>query len=300
MFKVLSRVVILTTIVLALVACSDKSSTPAGPTAMGPEQTIQQSVKLSRENNVAGLIELMLPPDEFASLKAKWIEKREATPSDAAARARFATAMAKLTADNAADTLFKDLEPDIRQFDTQYQKQIPAFANMGRSYLSGIVKQSQELTEGEKQQALTLIEAVAKWVSDTHFTDPELVRKALVVLIDYARALDIKTLDEARAMSFDQAAPKISITFGAIKKILEVYGFSIDQTLDSVKTELVSNDGDNAVVKVSYTLLGKPVESTSEMIRIDGRWYSKDTIDKIKARNAESAAAAAAPTTSEG
>jgi hypothetical protein len=300
MFKSFSRVAVLATLAIGLVACSDKSSTPKGAAALGPEQTVQQSVKLARESNVAGLIELMLPPEDFARVKAGWVVKMEKSPSADAGRARFASIMNRLTAEGAEQTLFSELEPDIRQFDAQYGKQIPGYANMGRSFFSGILKQSQELSESEKQRALDVLEQLAPWFKQAHFTDPDLVRKALAVLIEYARALDIKTLDEARAMSFDEAAPKLSITFNAVKKLLDVYGLSIDQTLDSVKTELVSSEGDSAVVKISYTLLGAPLETTSQMIRVDGRWYNKDRIDRLRARNAERAAVTAATTTSEG
>jgi hypothetical protein len=300
MLKFLSRVAVLAALAIGVVACNDKPATPSGAAALGPEQTIQQSIKLARENNVAGLIELMLPPEDFARVKAKWVLKKEQSPAASEARARFATVMAKLTADGASETLFKELEPDIRQFDAQYGKQIPGFANMGRSFFSGILKQSQELSESEKEQALNILQVLAPWFRDAHFTDPDLVKRALAVVIESARALDIKTIDEARAMSFEQAAPKMNILFDTIKKLLDVYGLSIDQTLDSVKTELVSSEGDNAVVKISYTLLGQPQESTSQMIRVDGRWYNKERIDRLRARNAESAAAAGAPATSEG
>jgi hypothetical protein len=300
MFKLFSRFALLATLAIGLGACSDKSSTPTGAAALGPEQTIQQSVKLARESDVAGLIELMLPPEDFASVKARWGVKMEDTPSAKAGRARVAAIMNRLTAEGAAQTLFGELEPDIRQFDAQYGKQIPGYANMGRSFFSGILRQSQELSESEKQQALDILEQLAPWFKETHFTDPDLVRKALGVLIEYARKLDIKNLDEARAMSFDEAAPKLAIAFDAVKQLLDVYGLSINQTLDSVKTELISSEGDSAVVKVSYTLLGSPLESTSNMIRIDGRWYSKDRIDRLRARNAQRAAATAAPSTSKG
>ncbi|MCB1576954.1 MAG: hypothetical protein KDI81_06315, partial [Xanthomonadales bacterium] len=62
---------------------------------------------------------------------------------------------------------------------------------------------------------------------------------------------------------------------------------------DSVNTELVSNEGDKASVKISYTLLGTPLETRSEMVRIDNRWFAQDTIDKLRERDAGKAAAVA-------
>ncbi|HET9033018.1 MAG TPA: hypothetical protein VFN25_08940 [Dokdonella sp.] len=287
MLKTIFRSALLATLVLAAAACNNDSSQSAGAKASGPEQTVQRSIALARDSDVAGLIQNSLPPEEFARIKAEWASEKDEAPVDDAARARFAETMAKLTADDAAATLYKELEPDIRQFDAQYQKQMPTIVAMGRGYLKGLVQQSNELSASEKEQASNIIEALATWVEKTRFTDPELVRKALENVTATARELDLKTLDQARAMSFDESAPKMKIAFNGLKKVLDVYGFSINDTLDSVKTTLVSSEGDNAVVQLDYNLLGTPLQATTEMVRIDGRWYSKDTIEKLKARKAE-------------
>ncbi len=297
MFTMLARTALLATLAITTAACNHDSASDA---ATGPQQALQKSIHLTREGDIGGLIENMLPPQEFKRIKAEWVDQKDQPPIDDAARARFAETMAKLTAPDAADALFKEFEPDIRQFDAQYQQQIPTMVAMGRSYLKGLVQQSQELSSSEKEQATNIIEAIAKWVEKTRFTDPDLVRKALGIFTESARQLDVKTLDEARNLSFEQSAPKLKIAFNSMKKVLALYGFSIDQTLDSATTELVSSSADRAVVKLSYTLLETPLQSTVEMVRIEDRWYNKDTIDKLKAREAERATASAAPDAAKG
>ena len=300
MLKTFVRTALLATLAIAIAACNRDSATSPSAAGSGPQQALQKSIQLAREGDIGGLIENMLPPAEFTRIKAEWVDQKDDAPIDDAARARFAETMAKLTAPDAAEALYKEYEPDIRQFDAQYQQQIPTMVAMGRSYLSGMVQQSQELSSSEKEQAASIIDALAKWVEKTRFTDPDLVRKALGILTDAARELDLKSLDEARNLSFEQTAPKLKISFNALKKALELYGFSIDKTLDSAKTELISSTNDSAVVKVSYTLLDTPLQSNVEMVRIDDRWYNKDTIDKLKAREGERAAATAAPATNGG
>ncbi len=299
MFTTFARTALLATLAIAITACNRDSATAPSAAVSGPQQALQKSIQLTREGDIGGLIENMLPPAEFSRIKAEWTNQTDDAPIDDAARARFAETMAKLTAPDAADALFKEYEPDIRQFDAQYQQQIPTMVAMGRSYLKGLAQQNQELSSSEKEQAASIIDALAQWVEKTRFTDPDLVKKALVILTESARELDLKSLDEARNLSFEQTAPKLKISFNGLKKVLELYGFSINQTLDSTKTELVSSSADNAVVKVSYTLLETPLESTVEMVRIDDRWYNQDTIDKLKAREAEKAEANAAPAASE-
>ncbi|HQX64878.1 hypothetical protein [Dokdonella sp.] len=293
------RTALLATLALSITACNRESAT-SGAAADGPQQALQKSIALTREGDIGGLIEHMLPPEEFTRIKADWTSEKDQPPIDDAARARFAETMSKLTAPDAAEVLFKEFEPDIRQFDTQYQQQMPTMVAMGRSYLKGVVQQNQELSVGEKEQATQIIEALATWVEKTRFTDPELVKQTLAVVTDAARQLDLKSLDEARGLNFEQSAPKLKIAFNSLKKVLALYGFSIDQTLDSATTELVSSTADEAVVKVSYKLLDTPFQANVDMVRVGERWYSKDTIEKLKARNAEKAMATATPAAANG
>ncbi|HMM67736.1 MAG TPA: hypothetical protein PKC03_12425 [Dokdonella sp.] len=295
MLKLLARVSVLATLALAAAACNRDSGPDAGGANADPAQTVQQSVELTRKGDVAGLIEHMLPPEEFARVKAEWNEKKDDAEPTAAQRQKFAEMMEKLTSPDAVDKIYAEIEPDIRQFDSQYQQQIPTIVSMGRSYLRGLVQQSQDLSAGEKEQANQVVEALAQWVEKTRFTDPERVKQALAIISDSARQLNLKTLDEARALDFEQSAPKLKIAFNGFKKVLAVFDFSVDEMLDSVKTEVVSRDGEKASVRIAYTLLGTPMETRSEMVRIDDRWYSKDTIDKLREREAASGASAPAP-----
>lgn len=293
MSKFLARVSLLAMLAFVVAGCNRDSGSDTAGAKAGPQQTVQRSIELTRSGDIAGLIEHMLPPAEFARVKAEWNDRKNDEEPNEEQRQKFAEMMAKLTAPDAVDTIYAEIEPDIRQFDAQYQKQMPTIVSMGRGYLRGLVQQSQELTASEKEQANSVIEALAQWVEKTRFTDPERVRKALAIISETARQLDLKTLDQARALDFDQSAPKMQIAFDGLKKVLEVYDFSIDQTLDSVNTELVSNEGDKASVKISYTLLGTPLETRSEMVRIDDRWFAQDTIDKLRERDAGKAAAVA-------
>ena len=129
----------------------------------------------------------------------------------------------------------------------------------------------------------------------THFTDPESVKKVLAIASKVARDLNLKTLDEARALDFDQSMAKARIAFLGFKDALGVYGLSLDKTLDSVKPEVVSNDGKAAKVKVAYTLFDAPLSVETEMVNVDGRWYGKHAIEKLAEKTAEDTATAPKP-----
>ncbi|MFI4970594.1 MAG: hypothetical protein ACHP7D_10345, partial [Lysobacterales bacterium] len=210
-------------------------------------------------------------------------------------RQKFTDTMAKLTAPNAEQTLYTEIEPQLKAFDAQYQAQIPMYVTMGSSWLTGMIQQNKDMSEAEKGQAVAAVNAVANWVQKTHFTDPESVKKVLAIASKVARDLNLKTLDEARALDFDQSMAKARIAFLGFKDALGVYGLSLDKTLDSVKPEVVSNDGKAAKVKVAYTLFDAPLSVETEMVNVDGRWYGKHAIEKLAEKTAEDTATAPKP-----
>ena len=291
MSKFFAGITLLALLAVGVVACNRDSSSGATGDAAGPVQAMKTSIALARSGDFAGLIENMLPPIEFERVRSEWNSRTNLDKPSDAERARFAEAMAKLTAPDAVEVLYKDIEPDIRQFDAQYQQQMPTIVAMGKTYVRGLVQQSQTLSPAEKQQASQVVDALSQWVEKTRFTDPAKVKQVIGILSDTARKLDLKTLDEAQALSFEQSSPKLKIAFEGLKQVLEIYDFSIDAALDSMTVEPIEIKGDEARLKISYTLLGTALVSETGMVRIENRWYGKDTIEKIKERAAMKAPA---------
>ena len=295
----LARVALAALLVAFVSGCGNQqnASSPLAVSASTPDATIKKSVDLMKQGDVAGLLQNALPPADFAKLKADWGKDANEKPITDEDRQKFQETMAKLTAPDAEKTIYAEIEPQLKQFDAQYQQQLPMYVAMGSGWLQGMVQQNKDMSDAEKQQAVAAINAIAAWVQKTHFTDAESIKKVLAIATKAARDLNLKTLDEARALTFDQSMQKAHIAFDAFKQALAVYGFSIDQTLDSVKPEVAANDGKTATVKVNYMLLGTPLTANAEMVNVDGHWYGKHTIEKLQEQQQEAAAkvAPAAP-----
>ena len=272
---------------------AETTVTPAAATA--PDAAIRRSIELLKQGDIAGVMQNSMPPAEYAKAKADWKHDANEKPITDEDRQKFATTMAKLTAPNAEQTLYAEIEPQLKTFDAQYQSQIPMYVAMGSSWLQGLVQQNKDMSDTDKQQAVAAIGAVGTWIQKTHFTDPESIKKVLAIATKTARDINLKTLDEARALDFDQSMQKARIAFIGFKQALAVYGFDLDKTLDSVKPEVVSNDGKTAKVKLSYTLFDSPLSTETEMVNVDGHWYGKKAIEKL-AENAAENVKATAPT----
>jgi hypothetical protein len=278
---------------LFVVGCNNQQpGAPAVADANTPDATIRKNVELLRAADLGGLMQNALPPADFAELKTAW-GKDQPPPTDDE-RQKFADTMGRLTAPDADKTIYAEIEPELKQFDAQYQQQMPMYVAMGSGWLQGMVQQNKDLADADKQQAVAAINALAAWVQKTRFTEPDSVKKVLAIATKAARDLNLKTLDEVHALTFDQSMQKAHVAMLAFRDALNVYGFSVDKTLDSVKPEVVSNDGKTAKVRVSYTLFDAPLTMTTDMVNVDGRWYSKDTIERVRARKEEAAKEAAA------
>jgi len=135
-----------------------------------------------------------------------------------------------------------------------------------------------------------LIDATAKWAQTAKFTDAALAKQGIAVICKTARDLNIKTLDEARALNYDQAMQKAGIFVAGLKQLLSLYGLSMDKALDSVKAETVATTGDSAKVKVSYTAFDQPFTTESDLVKVDNKWVSKQAVEQwAKAKQREAA-----------
>lgn len=266
----------------SLVACSS-SEAPQDPAkaTQDPAGAISASAQALKTGDILQTVRLVLPEDKFAEAKAKYEEGLKANPPSDEDKAQFAEAIAKFTADGAEDALMAELEPQLAMFDTQYAAQMPMMIGMGRGFAAQAIQQDATLTAEQKTEATAAIDALGNWLSGVKLSDRALVRQAVGEAVATARALKMSSLDELQTMSFEDMLGKAGVAFNGLKKIFKVYGFDLDATLDSMKTEIVSQEGDTAKVKVSYTLFGQNLSSQSEMMKVGERWYSKDSMGKI-------------------
>jgi hypothetical protein len=295
----LKRVALLAALAAAGIGCSQQSNTgaPTTPAAVAiatssPEGTVTASVKAMRENNVASLFEIMMPPAELTKVKTDWSKEMNKDPVTDEDRKQFAETMNKLTAPNAEATLYAQIEPQLKEFDAKQAQQMPMMIAMGRGFAQSSIQQNKDLTDTQKQQAQQLLDAVATWAQNTKFTDPALIKGAIAAVCKTARDLNLKTIDEARALTYDQAMQKAGIIMGGVKQVLLVYGLNVDKTLDSVKVEPATVAGDSAKVKVNYVAFDKPFTTEGDLVKVDNKWFSKQAIDQWNKRQQEEATAA--------
>ncbi|GLQ98599.1 hypothetical protein [Dyella mobilis] len=271
---------------LVLVACHNKEQTTEAPGGATPEAAVQQSVTLLKAGDFAGFWKQALPPPDYANLRADWkLPRPDQRPITDEDRARFTQAVQQLTAPNAETTLYDQLKPKLAQMETQYHDQLPIMIGVGQAILTTGIAQSKTLTENQKQQARDALNVLLPWAQQAPWFDQDKAKQSVGVVVATARQLNLKSPDQLQSMDFDDAMKQYSLAYGGLKQLLSVYGLSIDDTLDSAKVSIVSVDHDRATVKIDYTLLGKPLSTDTQLVQVDGRWYSQDLLDSTRAQH---------------
>jgi hypothetical protein len=275
------RFVFAVAFVALLAACGKEEEGADLAQTATPTGAIDAAVQSLKAGDLKSLVESQVPPSHMAKLRTEWQADMAKDPPSEQEKQEFAAQMAELTAPDAEAKLMAKLEPELVKFETEMAPQLPLMIGMGKGLAANGIQENKELTQEQKDQAVKSIDALAKWVQETNFTDRARVKEAVSKVVASARELNLKTLDEARALSFDDAMAKGSVALRGLKDVLAVYGFSLDQMLDTVKTEVVSQTGDAAKVKVSYQLFDQPLSFETDLVQVDGRWYGKQTIEKL-------------------
>lgn len=278
-----------------LVGCGkDEATQTAAPAEKAAVQTaapataataMDAQIKAFRSNDLKALLEAALPAAEIERMRSEW-DKNRAEPITDADRAEFADSWGKITAADGVDKIMAEMEPQLAQL----KPQLAGMIAMGQGMATMTIAESTELTDAQKAQATAFMNGLSGWLGKTDFADPALMRKSLTALADGLRATGITKLDDIKALSFDELLAKFGPAVGGVKNALAAYGFSLDAIADSVKTEIVSEAGDTAKLKVSYALFDAPMSFESEMQKVDGKWYGKDMLAQLEKAKAEEAA----------
>jgi len=300
MRRSLLLVPVLLALLVSVAACDKKKAeTPGTPGGGSPEDATRASLELIRDGKFDMFWRHALPPADFANLRADWPRRNEAeAPMDPADRAKFEAGVKRLTEPDAEKKLFADLRPTLLRFDRDYKDQMPLIAGVGQSMALTAIDQAKDLTVPQKRQLREAVNIVAPWTQTVAWGDQGHAREAIGILVDTARKAGLSTPDALHTMNFEQSMATWSTGWLGFKRLLAVYGLSVDKSFDSVSIDTLENNGGSAHVKITYTLLDKPIQTDATLVLLDGRWYDSDLLQRVRddhARLAQPAPATSAP-----
>lgn len=233
-----------------------------------PNGTFMSMLQAVKNNDINAMMQTAMSPEEYTKAVADF-EEQKSSPSEAD-KAQYAQMMGMLTGDGAEDKLMGMVSPQLAQLRTQ----MPMYLMMGKGMIAPSIQSSPDIPEDQKESLTKLANAFVDYASNTDLLSEEITRKAISTAVSTAKSLDMATLDDVQNMSYDQAMGKASIVMGGVKDIMEVYGISIDDMIDSVKITDVVENGDSASMQLAYEFFGESFNQNVKMKKVNGQWIT--------------------------
>lgn len=261
---------------LSVAACGRDAEPEA---ASDPAAAVEQLAQALRDNDLVRFNQLSLPEDLHQQTRQRWDEQRSsAPPASAEDEAQFRETMDRLTAPDAEEQLYAELEPLLDRYDAEYAAQLPLAVAMGSAFANQAIQSNETMSADQKQHAAEVLGAVAGWVGTAPLGDRDRAREAIGVVTGTARSLELESMDAFRRLEHDDMLTRAGAAWGGVKDLMAIYGLDVDQSLASVDADTISEDGDTAQVRVNYRLLESTLGFDMAMERIDGGWYSSDLV----------------------
>lgn len=281
-------------LVLALGACrrdADPAKAPGDPVA-----AVLAQAKALQENDLVRFSRLSLPADLHARTEALWNQRvAQAEPASERDSAEFKRMMERLTAPDAKDALARDIEPRLAKVEGEISGQWPLMQATALIFVKAAITANTELTDTQKAHGSEVVTSLVNWIQPGLITDRARARTAIGIMVDTAQALELPTLEQARALQMMPALEKGGVALAGLKQVGKTYGLDVDLALAGVAAEVVSASGELATVKVSYPLLGQTISFELPMERRDGGWYSAESLRQAEDELAEAGQSSAPP-----
>lgn len=261
---------------LVLTACGRQAEDLTATTDTPHGAILAMSAAL-QANDIETLIRQSLSTGEYAEAREEWNAARagEIAPDDAQQLNEF---LARIRDDALVDELMADLGPRLEAARENLPLMLIAAQTMGHASISN----NDALTEAQKNSANELLGALGKWAAGRDLADPALAREALTVWVSGARELELEQASDLRDLEFEDMVGRAGLLLGATKSALQVYEFNLDDVLSSVRAETLRQQGDTALVRVRFELLGTSQEFDVALQRVDGRWMPAGLIQELR------------------
>ena len=278
-------------LLLALAGCRRDAVAPGDPVA-----AVKGLAKALRDNDLVRYSRLSMPPELHKQMEQRWHARlASGSPPSAEQQRDYARWMERLTAPDAEARLYERWDRRLKKIEGELTSQWPLMQATGGIFINGLIKANDKLSDSEKQHAREVGTTLLGWLSPELLTDRERAKKAIAVLADTARELELPTLVETRKLEMIPTLEKGGELLKGLKMVGRIYGLDADASLKAVEARVVKAEGDTATLEVSYPLLGKSVRFEMELLRRDGRWYPADAVRDAEADLARPLPGAAKP-----
>jgi hypothetical protein len=276
-----------------LSACKRDRIDPDAPAAE-PVAALQQLARHVADNDLLAYAKASVPPAQYARLQAAWADGHSRWPlTDLPLDGQLLPMMAALSSPDAPQRLQRSFDTQIAGQATGVRQAAHSMGLFGVQYL----RNQTDYTADERAHYSQVVDVLSRWAAAAPLTDKQRARTTITLLTATARTSGPSTDAQLQAAGMEDCLRRLGSFEKAFKTALASYGLSLDAALTGLRGELVSQEGDNAVVRIQYPLAGEQIEAQVRMTRRDGHWYLARTLEEtdalLQAADAATAAAAA-------
>lgn len=289
-----SHLLLASLLCLGLPAC-ERDASPGG-TAIGvatrqvPQaaQKPADAVNVLRDRLLArdgvGFARLAVPPALHAQLVEGWRQGRTRWPLDELPLdAKLPKMIASLQEKNANSKLMATFRRQFSAADRDIDDAIRTLVQFGGGY----VQKEADYSPEEREHTTQALTALGSWALAAPLSDPEHAQPFFAALTAAAQrsGIDGKAGNKAyAALGMEASLNRLSPFLATLLAQLRTqYGLDVDAALRGMEVRLLEQTGDNARLRLRYTLAGREIDAIVPAVRIGGHWYLADFVRRAEA-----------------
>ena len=261
---------------------------PPEPIATQPVQAVTMLAEALRRDDLVAYARHALPPELHTRIEGRWRKGATIWPlSELPLHAQVPAMLAALAAPDSEQVLMEKYRAQFAGAHGELRSTAAALGLFAAQYVQGEPRYS----DSERDHYVQTIAALGRWGQQAPLGDPERAQALLSTLAPAARATGLHEPGAFARAGMVDSLTRLAPFAAAFKQVLAgQYGLDLDAALDSVRVEETARTGDQARVRLRYTLAGTEVDTELRVERQGDRWYLTDLL-----RHAQDQAGAAGP-----
>ncbi|GAB3346079.1 hypothetical protein [Lysobacter tyrosinilyticus] len=264
---------------LAVFAAGCNRNGPTQDTPTLPALAVQQLVDDLQRDDLAAYARHAVPPELHSRLETAWTQGRTLWPlTELPLDQKFQGFMTALAEPGSEQKLLAAYRRQFAGADTEIRTAATTLGLFTTQYVS----KEAAYSDTERDHYRQLIAALARWGQRAPLGDPARARRLIPQITLAARATGLGGPDGLRRAGMERSLERLGPFFVRVERGLSQYGLDFDAALSGMKITLTEQVGDQARVRVQYTLAGHPIDAFVQMERREGRWYLSDLLRRAE------------------
>jgi len=279
-------------LLLSLAGCRRDAPDPSVP-APEPVAAVQAMAAAMAANDLVAYARLSVPPSQYDRLEQAWSQGHSRWPlTELPLHDQWLPMLQALSVPDASQQLQRSFDRQLAGQTAAVRQAAQSMGLFGMQYL----RHQDIYTASQQAHYLQVVETLAAWAAEAPLSDRARARASIAALTSAARATGITGDEQLQQSGMEASLRQLGPFIGTLKAVLASYGLDLDSSMRGVAGELLSRQGDNALVRLQYPLAGRDITLQIPLTRREGHWYLTRTLADTDAllRHADAARAAAA------